>query len=128
MSEIPKEIRFLALVEMLQNGAMHALGKLADPNNPDGTPHVSLPQAQYMIALLEGLEEKTRGNLNEYEKRALETHLTNLRLNYVDEFNKQKKGGGAKAEEKPAEKPADKPAEKPAEKTDGGFVDKRSSR
>jgi hypothetical protein len=128
VAEIPKEHRFLALIEMLATGALHAMGKLSDPNDPDpGEPVVNLLQAQYMIALLEGLEDKTKGNLNDYEKRALDTQLTNLRLTYVDEFNRQKKGA-AKSEEKPAEKPAAKEPEKSEPKTDAGFVDKRSSR
>lgn len=120
MPEIPKEARFLALIEMLSTGALHALGKLADPNDPDAEPVVALPQAQYMIAMLEGLEEKTKGNLNDYEKRALEVQLTNLRLTYVDEVNRQKKAGGAKPEAKGEAKPESEPKD--------GFVDKRSGR
>jgi hypothetical protein len=117
VADIPKEARFLALVEMLASGALHAMGKLADPNDPEGEAEVFLPQAQYMIAMLEAIEEKTKGNLTDFEKRALDTQLTNLRLTYVDEFNRQKKAGGGA-----------KPDPKDESESKDGFTDKRSGR
>lgn len=109
--------RMLALIDMLATGALTALGKLADPQTGKEPP-VMLDQARFMIDILEALEVKTKGNLSDYEKRALETQLTSLRLTFVEEVNRQKKGGAkpdAKAESK-AEEPRD------------GFVDKRSGR
>jgi hypothetical protein len=111
--------RMLALIDMLATGALTALGKLADPSSGKEPP-VMLDQARFMIDILEALEVKTKGNLSDYEKRALETQLTSLRLTFVEEVNRQKKGGGAKGEAKPDAKPD-------AESKDG-FTDKRSGR
>lgn len=107
--------RMLALIDMLATGALTALGKLADPQTGKEPP-VMLDQARFMIDILEALEVKTKGNLTDYEKRALETQLTSLRLTFVEEVNRQKKGGA---------KPDAKSDAKPEESKDG-FVDKRS--
>jgi hypothetical protein len=44
-----------------------------------------LRQARYAIDMLGVIEEKTRGNLTEEEKRFLETVLTDMRLRFVEE-------------------------------------------
>ncbi|MBI4862471.1 MAG: DUF1844 domain-containing protein [Candidatus Riflebacteria bacterium] len=126
-----QELQFLALVEMLTGGAMSAMGKIANPAT--GEEEVDLDQARLMIDLLEMLEAKTRGNLSDREKRMLGAQLTNLRLTFVDEVERQK--------QKPDQKPGPEPApERPAQAPEGkatseaprpqvkqeGFVDRRS--
>jgi hypothetical protein len=145
-----EEARFMALVEMLTTGAMQAMGKFTYPGSTE-EPEIHLDQARMMIDLLETLQRKTKGNLSDREARMLEAQLTNLRLTFVDEVNRQKSGGHATAssdedddedededeDEAPqAPEPPAKPAVKPATKSDSrdeesqaksGFVDKRSS-
>jgi len=75
--------RLVGLVLMLSENAMMALGKLVNPAT--GTQETNLEQARVFIDLVEMLEEKTRGNLNSAEETFLQTHLTNLRLNFVNE-------------------------------------------
>jgi hypothetical protein len=131
-----QEMRLLALIDMLSSGALTALGKIVDPQTGKEGP-VMLDQARMMIDLLEAIQYKTKGNVTDRERQVLELHLTNLRLTFVDESNRQRKGGGAAAAEakpdtaKPDAKP--EPAKPEAKKDEGsdskdGFVDKRSGR
>ncbi len=75
--------RLIGLVLMLSENAMMAMGKIVNPVS--GKEEKSFEQAKAFIDLLEMLEEKTKGNLNSNEKTFLETQLTNLRLNFVNE-------------------------------------------
>lgn len=77
---------FVGLVLMFQAAAMQNMGKIKNP----ATDKVErqLDQAQYIIDILDMLVEKTKGNLNDDEKRFLSTILQELKLNYVDEVNK----------------------------------------
>lgn len=113
------EMRLLALIDMLASGALTALGKIVDPSTGKEGP-VVLDQAKLMIDLLEAIQYKTKGNQTDRERQILELHLTNLRLTFVDEANRQKAGGG-----KPDAKPE---PTKPVEESKDGFVDKRSGR
>lgn len=55
----------------------------ATPNPATGKTETNLPQAKYIIGLLETFEEKTRGNLTQGEERLLKGALTDLRMRYV---------------------------------------------
>ena len=136
-------MRLLALIDMLSSGALTALGKIVDPATGQDGP-VMLDQARMMIDLLEMLQYKTKGNVGDRERQILELNLTNLRLTFVDESNRQKKGGAAasapasaaapqapaSAEAQAAPAAAPKPKAEPAKDGEetGGFVDKRSGR
>ena len=48
-----------------------------------------LEQARQSIDMLEMIRDKTQNNLSSELSRALEQALTDLRLNFVDESNKQ---------------------------------------
>ena len=99
------EILFVQLVMMFQDAAYQHMGKVMNP----ATQQVErdLGQAKHAIDILGMLEAKTRGNLNENEKRLLEHALFELRMNYVDEVNKGE-GAGKPAEGKAPE--SDTPA------------------
>lgn len=129
--------RFLGLVEMIAQGAMAALGKIAGPG---GKPFpVDLDQARAMIDILDVLVQKTRGNLSERERRYLEAQLTNLRLTFVDEANRASRPADKTASPAPEASPTPEatketkspPAASPRETTSegagDGFVDRRSS-
>lgn len=77
---------FAGLVLMFQGAAMQNMGKVKNP----ATDKIErqLDQAQYIIDILDMVVEKTKGNLNEDEKKFLSNVLQELKLNYVDEVNK----------------------------------------
>jgi len=118
-----QEMRLLGLIDMLSSFALTALGKIVDPSTGEEGP-VMLDQARMMIDLLEAVQYKTKGNLTDREKQILELHLTNLRLTFLDESNRQKKGGAAA----PPEPPKPDPKKDEGEGAKEGFVDKRSGR
>ncbi len=100
---------FLYLVGSFEMSAMMAMGKIKNPMT-DKT-EKDMAQAQFSIDILDMLKEHTKGNISEYEAKYLENVAGQLKLNYIDEANKDQ------ASEKPAEsKPeeineADKPEE-----------------
>lgn len=81
------EALFTQLVAIFHGTAMVALGKLKNP----ATDKIerNLEQARQAIDMLEMLREKTQGQLNSGEQRLLESSLTDLRLNYLDETRKE---------------------------------------
>ena len=82
---------FMQIVMMFQGAAFQHMGKVMNP----ATQKVErdLVQAKNAIDILGMLEEKTRGNLSEDEARLLEHTLYELRMNYVDEMNKDQTSG-----------------------------------
>ena len=77
---------FASLVMMFNSQAMMAMGKIANPMT--GKVDREMQGAQFMIDLLEMIEERTKGNLTDDESRMITTTLRDLRLNYVAEMNK----------------------------------------
>ncbi|HOL50248.1 MAG TPA: DUF1844 domain-containing protein [bacterium] len=80
---------FVELLHFLHVLCWQALGKMVNPVS--GKPEKNLQFAKRLIDILETLQMKTKGNLEEDEARMLEDILTDLRLNYVDELNKESK-------------------------------------
>ena len=72
---------FAALVSMLTTQAFYAMGVLNVEGQEDREPDLGL--AKYNIDMLETLEEKTKGNLNEQEVKVLVETLSQLRMVYV---------------------------------------------
>jgi len=89
---------FMNLVMMLQMSAMQSMGKIASPVS--GEIEKNLDHCRVSIDMLEMLAEKTSGNLNEDEKKYIDSTLYNLRMNYLEEYNK--------ADEEKAESDIDK--------------------
>jgi hypothetical protein len=98
------EARFLALISGLSSGAMQHLGKVINPLT--GKIERDLQSAKGTIDLLRMLREKTRGNLTDREKRALDALLSSLQLNYLDEL----KAEAAKPKEEAAQEVVSEPA------------------
>lgn len=74
------EGNFAALISVLTTQALFALGVLkieGQEREPD------LEMAKYNIDMLETLQEKTKGNLTEEEKKVLENTLNQIRMAYV---------------------------------------------
>ena len=72
---------FAALVSMLVTQALFALGAVRLEGQKDKEPDLEL--ARYNIDILETLQEKTKDNLSEDEKKVLETTLNEVRMAYV---------------------------------------------
>ncbi|MCK4594626.1 DUF1844 domain-containing protein [bacterium] len=80
---------FLGLVYSLYQSAMIQMGKLANPTT--GEVQRDIEAARASIDLLDTLSYRTRGNLAEDEDRMIKNMLTELRLNFVDEVEKDQK-------------------------------------
>ena len=89
---------FLQLIYLFQSTAMQGMGKIKNPvtDKIEG----NLEQASQAIDMLEMLQDKTKGNLSEELKKMMESILTNLRLNYVEEAGKADKKEDTKEEDK----------------------------
>ena len=72
---------FAALVSMFVTQALFALGVLEVEGQEKKEP--DLEMAKYDIDMLNTLEEKTKGNLTEQEKKVLENTLNEVRMAYV---------------------------------------------
>jgi len=72
---------FTTLVSSLVMQVRFALGGLQDPKS--GQRYLDLPLAKHHIDTLGVLEEKTRGNLTEEEKKLLDNALYEVRMAYV---------------------------------------------
>lgn len=72
---------FYSIVNMFQGLAVQLLGAWSDPSSEKTEAQLLL--ARYYIDCLGILDEKTRGNLNEEEKKSLDDILIRLRLLYV---------------------------------------------
>ncbi|MEY3229923.1 MAG: hypothetical protein RL689_10 [Planctomycetota bacterium] len=77
-----RDVGFEDLVGMLATNTLSYLGYVPDPYT--GQAMVSIEYAKFHIDLLGILEQKTKGNLSETEKAALEKALSQLRMAFVE--------------------------------------------
>ena len=77
---------FTQLLSIFYSSAMVALGKLKNPSTDKI--ERDLDQAKNSIEMLEMIKLKTTGNLSVQQSKMLESILTDLRLNFVDEKKK----------------------------------------
>ena len=98
-SEKKDEFHFIQLVLMFQTAAMQQMGKLQNPMTQKI--ERDLEQARFSIDMLEMIQNKTKNNLSENEKKFIEHTLFELRMNYVDEISKdkEKKDGSPNAKD-----------------------------
>ncbi|NOX36515.1 MAG: DUF1844 domain-containing protein [Calditrichaeota bacterium] len=112
--EQKNEMLFFSLVEQWRFQAWMSLGKIKNPAT--NKIERNLEMAKMAIDMLDMLKEKTSGNLTENEERLLTQTLADLKLNYVDEYEKEKREKARQAEQQTAERSAEaKEAEKPKE-------------
>ncbi len=79
--EVPEGISFMELVSVFFNQGAMSLGAMPHPMT--GQVYVSFEAAQESISILELLKEKTRGNLDEQEDRALTALIDELKIAFV---------------------------------------------
>jgi len=75
------EASFVELVNLLVMQAMAGLGLLAGPGGERIPPN--LEAAKHFIDMLQMLEDKTRGNLSDEEKKLLDQVLYEMRMRFV---------------------------------------------
>lgn len=80
------KLLFTQLILMLHGAGMQQMGKVKNPLSDKI--ERDLTQAQFSIDLLDMIKDKMRGNLNTEEERFLQSLLQELKLNFVDEVNK----------------------------------------
>jgi hypothetical protein len=79
---------FMQLILQNQQIAMMSMGKLKNPVSDKIDRNMEY--AKMSIDTLDMLVIKTKGNLSDYESRFLTEVIKELKLNYVDEVNKDK--------------------------------------
>lgn len=92
----PQELPEPNIVEIINLIVMQAavgLGMMGDPSGKAIPPN--LPIAKYFIDLLQVLEDKTKGNLSEDEKKLLEQVLYEMRMRFVQVASGGQAPGGA---------------------------------
>jgi len=103
MKDANNNILFMQLIIQNQQIAMMAMGKIKNPVSDKI--ERNLEHAKIYIDTLDMLLTKTKGNLSEYEEKFLTETLKELKLNYVDEVDKEKKEAESKEETAKEEKP-----------------------
>ena len=95
---------FFYLLSSFEMAALQQMGKIKSPLTDKL--EKDLQQAQISIDIIDMVKEKTKGNLSEDESKFLERMIAQLKLNYVDEMEKEKKEKdiAAKSENKPEDK------------------------
>jgi hypothetical protein len=81
-AELPP-IDFSTFVLSLATSAFYHLQLVPDPES-GALPDLDLPLARQTIETLELLQEKTRGNLDEEERKLLESLLYEVRMRFVE--------------------------------------------
>lgn len=94
-------ILFTQLVMYFHSGAIQQMGKM--PNPISGKIERELDQASLSIDMLDMLKFKCKGNLSSEEDHFLGHVISELKLNYVDEVNRQNTAKPDPAVEKPPE-------------------------
>ena len=79
--------RFFSLISMLQRSAMMHLGMLPDE---EGMIHFNLAEAKAAIDLLDTLDTRTKGNLEEVEETILRGLISELKMHFVRAPERQK--------------------------------------
>ncbi len=102
-----EELHFIQLVLMFQTAALQQMGKVQNPLTQKI--ERDLDQARLSIDILEMIQNKTKNNLSENEKKYLEHALFELRMNFVDEMSKgkEKKKEGTSPSQEPEKKEED---------------------
>ena len=96
MNDANHNILFMQLIIQNQQIAMMAMGKIKNPVTDKIDRN--LEHAKIYIDTLDMLQAKTKGNLSDYEEKFLTETLKDLKLNYVDEMDKDKKKDESKKE------------------------------
>src|SRR5690606_16617575 len=79
----PRELPPASFATLVQSIVTQVLFYLGDLSPRGGEPTVNLDMAKHNVDILGMLEEKTRGNLTDEEKKLLDAALYEVRMRYV---------------------------------------------
>lgn len=79
---VSEEQLFMYLVGTFQSSAWIAMGKMKNPMTDKK--EQNLDQASYYIDLLDMLQQKTKGNLTEYEEQLIIKTVSELKMNFIE--------------------------------------------
>ncbi|MFQ6615966.1 MAG: DUF1844 domain-containing protein [Fidelibacterota bacterium] len=97
-----EEQLYLHLVSTYTQSAWVALGKMKNPLTDKA--ERNLEEAEFYIDILDMLKSRMKGNLSEWEGKFLDSSISNLKLNYVEESRKaEKEAQQEKAHREPSE-------------------------
>jgi len=88
-AEQKNQVLFYSLVEQFRMQAWVSLGKIKNPATDKIERNLEL--ARISIDMLRMLKDKTAGNLSKEEERLLTQTIADLQLNYVDEYEREKR-------------------------------------
>lgn len=80
---------FIQLILQFQTSAMIGMGKLKNPVTDKI--EKDLEATKLSIDMIDMIKEKTKGNLSDDEERLITQISRDLKLNYVDELEKERK-------------------------------------
>ncbi|MCX7018811.1 MAG: DUF1844 domain-containing protein [bacterium] len=103
MSENAANPHFFMIVHTFAMQALLFSGEISDPST--GKSEINTDMARLHVSFLEALEEKTRGNLDDTERKMLDNALHESRMACVRAMNKTDKPGdeGATGQQPPSE-------------------------
>jgi hypothetical protein len=107
-SEQKHQILFMQLVLTFQQAAWQQMGKI--PNPIDNKIERNLEQARQSIDILDMLKTRTNGNLTAEENSFLDHILRELKLNYIDELDKDKQTAPVENESSTSESATPEPS------------------
>ena len=120
------DLLFMQLIMQNQQLAMMSMGKLKNPMTDKI--ERNLEYAKFAIDTLDMLKEKTKGNLSDYEDRFITEVIRELKLNYVDEVNKEKAEAVSKDSEKEKSSETSSETAKPGNKEeDSSLQDEKAN-
>jgi len=93
---------FIHVVTMFTQQAWMAMGKLKNPMTDKM--ERNLQEASFFIDILDMMKKRMAGNLSDDEEKFLESSLSSLKMNYLEESNKPEP---EKSEEEPADSEQD---------------------
>lgn len=86
-TEVPlPEVNFSTFILSLSSSALMHLGEIPDPVSKEKKK--DLPLAKHTIDVIGMLQEKTKGNLTDNEKKLMDGILYDLRMRYVQQVGK----------------------------------------
>lgn len=86
-TEVPlPEVNFSTFILSLSSSALMHLGEIPDPVSKEKKKDLSL--AKHTIDVIGMLQEKTKGNLTDNEKKLMDGILYDLRMRYVQQVGK----------------------------------------
>lgn len=79
---------FSTVVSIFSTQAMVAMGAI--PNPATGKPDIQIDLARHLIDLIDVLEKKSKGNLDQAETSMIDATLHHLRVSFIEQTQAQK--------------------------------------